>query len=89
LRRLGDLWVLGGKTLEAQLQVRRGGLSPVWRTPGLIALIEEAAVIGRILRHLGVPTEIPVPHPARAPLPVGVPDVDGWDDDTSVFDACS
>ena len=33
----------------------------------LIALIEEAAVIGRILRHLGVLTEIPVPRPARAP----------------------
>jgi hypothetical protein len=33
----------------------------------LIALIEEAAVIGRILRHLGLPTEIPSPRPARAP----------------------
>ena len=33
----------------------------------LIALIEEAAVIERILRHLGLPTEIPAPHPARAP----------------------
>ena len=33
----------------------------------LIALIEGAAVIGRILRHLGVPTEISVPRPARAP----------------------
>ena len=33
----------------------------------LIALIEEAAVIERILRHLGVPTEIPAPRPARAP----------------------
>ena len=34
---------------------------------GLIALIEDAAVISRILRHLGVPTEIPAPRPARAP----------------------
>ena len=33
----------------------------------LIALIEEAAVLDRILRHLGVPTEIPAPRPARAP----------------------
>jgi len=33
----------------------------------LIALIEEAAVIGRILRHLGLPIEIPSPRPARAP----------------------
>ena len=52
----------------------------------LIALIEEAAVIGRILRHLGVPTEIPVPCPARAPPPrVGAAEQAGWDDDTSVF----
>ena len=32
-----------------------------------MALIEDAAVISRILRHLGVPTEIPAPRPARAP----------------------
>ena len=58
-----------------------------WR---LIALIEEAAVIGRILRHLGVPTEIPAPRPARAPpLCVGAPDHAGWDDNTSVFTPCS
>jgi hypothetical protein len=56
----------------------------------LIALIEEAAVIDRILRHLGLPTETPAPRPARAPpLLAGVPDAAGWDDDASVFDACS
>ena len=33
----------------------------------LIALIEEAAVIQRILTHLHVPTEIPEPRPWRAP----------------------
>jgi hypothetical protein len=56
----------------------------------LIALIEEAAVIGRFLRHLGLPAAIPAPRPARAPpLPVGVPDGAGWDDDISVFDPCS
>jgi hypothetical protein len=56
----------------------------------VIALIEEAAVIGRFLRHLGLPVAIPAPRPARAPpLPVGVPDVAGWDDDISVFDPCS
>ena len=33
----------------------------------LIALIEEAAVIRRILRHLGLPEEIPRARPARAP----------------------
>ena len=56
----------------------------------LIALIEEAAVIERILRHLGLPTEIPAPRPARAPpLRVGTPDQVGWDDDASMFDPCS
>jgi hypothetical protein len=29
----------------------------------LIALIEEAVVIGRILRHLGLPTDLPVARP--------------------------
>jgi hypothetical protein len=33
----------------------------------LIALIEDAAGIGRILRHLGLPDTIPAPRPARAP----------------------
>jgi hypothetical protein len=33
----------------------------------LIALIEDVAVIGRILRHLGLPEMIPSPRPARAP----------------------
>jgi hypothetical protein len=33
----------------------------------LIALIEEASVIERILRHLHLPTEIPAPRPGRAP----------------------
>ena len=33
----------------------------------LIALIEGAAVIARILQHLGLPTEVPLPRPARSP----------------------
>jgi len=33
----------------------------------LVALIEHAAVVRRILRHLGLPTEVPEPRPARAP----------------------
>ena len=34
----------------------------------LVALIEHASVVQRILRHLGLPTEVPEPRPARAPL---------------------
>jgi hypothetical protein len=33
----------------------------------LVALIEDASVVGRILRHLGLPDTLPVPRPARAP----------------------
>jgi hypothetical protein len=33
----------------------------------LIALIEQAHIVQRILRHLGLPAEVPEPHPARAP----------------------
>ena len=33
----------------------------------LIALIEQTATIQRILRHLGLPDEIPRARPARAP----------------------
>ena len=33
----------------------------------LLATIEQREVIDRILRHLGLPTEIPAPRPPRAP----------------------
>ncbi|MCH7749526.1 MAG: transposase [Acidobacteria bacterium] len=33
----------------------------------LIALIEDASVVLRLLQHLGLPTQIPEPYPARAP----------------------
>jgi hypothetical protein len=33
----------------------------------LIALIERAAVTRRILGHLELPTEVPLPRPARSP----------------------
>ena len=33
----------------------------------LVALIDEVAVVQRILRHLGLPTEVPEARPARAP----------------------
>jgi hypothetical protein len=56
----------------------------------LIALIEERAVIERILRHLGLPMEIPAPRPARAPPSrTETSDQTRWDDDTPVFDSCS
>ena len=56
----------------------------------LIALIEEATVIERILGHLGVPTAIPAPHPARAPpFSADIVDATGWDDHAQVFDSCS
>jgi NAD(P)-dependent dehydrogenase (short-subunit alcohol dehydrogenase family) len=38
-------------------------------------------VIERILGHLGVPTAIPAPHPARAPpFSADILDATGWDD---------
>jgi hypothetical protein len=33
----------------------------------LLALIEHARIVERILRHLGLPTDRPEPRPARAP----------------------
>ena len=56
----------------------------------LVALIEEAAVIDRILRHLGLPITLPAPLPARAPpRPADAPDGSEWSDEPSRFDACS
>lgn len=47
----------------------------------LIALIEDAVVIRRILRHLRLPTEVPAARPARPPpLPPGRSDL-RYDDD--------
>lgn len=54
----------------------------------LVALIEAASVIGRILRHLGVPAEIPPPRPARAP-PSGECVADVGDSSDLVFTPCS
>jgi hypothetical protein len=41
---------------------------------GLLALIEQASVVARILGHLGLPTEVPTPRPARASPLVDVAD---------------
>jgi hypothetical protein len=55
----------------------------------LIALIEQAAVIARILHHLGLPAQIPAPCPARAPpLAAGEPDVTWWAE-SPVINSCS
>jgi len=56
----------------------------------LIALIEQAAAIERILRHLSLPAQIPAPCPARAPpLPAAEPDVTWWADQSPEVDPCS
>jgi hypothetical protein len=55
----------------------------------LVALIEEASVIQRILRHLGLPTEVPEPRPPRAPpLSFEVHPRPADDDDFVVFNPC-
>jgi len=55
----------------------------------LIALIEQAAVIERILSHLGLSAQIPAPRPARAPpLPGGEFDATRWVE-SPVIDSCS
>ena len=55
----------------------------------LIALIEQAAVIQRMLRHLGLPTEIPDPRPVRAPpRPIDRTAL-FVDNDLAGFDPCS
>jgi hypothetical protein len=47
----------------------------------LVALIEAAGVVSRILAHLGVPAEVPPPRPARAPpRPAEGDDVPEWVD---------
>ena len=38
-------------------------------------LLEQASVVQRILRHLGLPTEVPEPRPARA-APATAPEFD-------------
>ena len=54
----------------------------------LIALIEQASVIQRILRNLGLPTKIPAPLPARSPpLPLTAR-ARQVDDDAPAFEPC-
>src|SRR5690606_24034554 len=44
----------------------------------LIALIGQAAVITRILRHLGLPSEVPASCPSRSPPTSALSDADAW-----------
>ncbi|MGB7217443.1 MAG: transposase [Vicinamibacterales bacterium] len=55
----------------------------------LVALIEQAAVIERILHHLDLPVEVPAPRPARAP-PRSARDLDlaGPGDKAPMCDPC-
>jgi hypothetical protein len=52
----------------------------------LVALIQHASVVQRILRHLGLPTEVPEPRPARAP-PRRLETIDDQFRDAPEFDA--
>ena len=53
----------------------------------LVATIEQRAVIDRILRHLGFPSELPCPWPARAP-PLEAGSFDSGAD-LPVYDTCA
>jgi hypothetical protein len=52
----------------------------------LVALIEQASVIQRILRHLGLPTDVPEPCPAQAP-PLRLDGIQDQSHDAPAFDA--
>ena len=46
----------------------------------LIAVIDDPAVVQRVLRHQGLPTEIPTARPARAPPTDAAPNLFFADD---------
>jgi hypothetical protein len=52
----------------------------------LVALIDQMSVIRRILRHLGLPTDVPEPRPARPP-PGAVDPTEDPSQDAPAFDA--
>ena len=54
---------------EAVHWLRRAGV-PALRRLRLIALLDESVVTQRILRHRGLPTDVPPAQPARPP-PLG------------------
>jgi hypothetical protein len=51
-----------------------------------VALIDQASVIQRFLRHLGLPTEVRDPRPARPP-PCPVDPIEDQSPDAPEFDA--
>jgi hypothetical protein len=51
----------------------------------LVALIEQKVVVTRILTHLGLPTELPVPRPARPPPDDASVHSPATEDSTDVF----
>lgn len=56
----------------------------------LIALIDQPAVIRKILSYLGLPTEVPDPRPARAPpMPLDGPTGRGWAHDDIIVESDS
>jgi hypothetical protein len=54
----------------------------------LVALIDQTSVIQRTLRHLGLPTDVPEPRPARPP-PCAVDRIEDQSQDAPEFDAAS
>jgi hypothetical protein len=52
----------------------------------LVGLIDQTSVIQRILRHLGLPTDVPEPRPARPP-PCTVDPIEDQSQDAPEFDA--
>jgi hypothetical protein len=77
----------GSNWLWAQLMRRTFGFDVLAcpRCDGrfrLVALIEHAEAVQRILRHLGLPVEVPRPRPARAPPQRPVTPIAQWDFDT-------
>ena len=51
----------------------------------LISMIEDREVIRKILTHLNLPSELPVPAPARAPPQTGQQEIDFFPDEDPGF----
>jgi hypothetical protein len=85
-------WRSPGAYLWAQLMQRTFGVDVLARQRcfgrlRLMALIAHRTAVDRILRHLGLPTERPVPRPARPP-PAGASALESYDEGCAVIDSC-